>query len=330
MCQLAITTVITCTFNIVLRYRWVSTESEGADPRMMIRVVQADRKGGIEVLSLRELPAPTIGAGDLLVRTIASTINPVDRNIRLRDLNFPLTFGWDIAGVVVESNVLDFSPGDRVIAMTNPMPKGVGAWADLVALDAGTVAHAPSTASLAEAATIPLAGLTALQAWNMLTLSAGDRVLVTGAAGAIGGFAVQLAVHAGVHVDGLVSRPGHVNAARSLGAGFVTKDPKALPLNTYDAILDSIRLPAMSIVDVRELVKENGQYVVTGKDESNIPGGHAIQVTADRDGLQQLVKMVDAGALQLRIAAHYPLSQIHDAHQHFEAGGVLGKIVIDF
>jgi NADPH:quinone reductase-like Zn-dependent oxidoreductase len=294
------------------------------------RAVQADRTGGIDVLTLRLVPPPTAGAGQVLIRTVASTINPVDRKMRANEsLKFPLTLGWDISGVVIESNVPDYKPGERVIAMTNPMATGVGAWTDLVALDAGQVTHAPVGVSLGEAATIPLAGLTGLQAWNTLVLSPGKRVLVTGAAGAIGGFVVQLAVSAGVHVDGLVSRPGHVSPVRNLGARFVTEDPAGLPPRSYDAVIDTIALSSRG-VDVRQLVSRNGQYVTTGQDESKLPGGHSIRVRHDPEGLGHLVKLVDDGTLRLRVAAHHRLHKIHDAHKQVEAGGLLGKVVVDF
>lgn len=297
---------------------------------MSSRAVQADGIGGLEVLTLREVPPPTVGAGQVLVRTVASSLNPVDRKMRVNEnLTFPLTLGWDIAGIVVESDVLDYHPGDRVIAMTNPMDTGVGAWTDLVALDADQLAHAPTRVSLSEAATIPLAGQTAIQAWNALVLSPGDRVLVTGAAGAIGGFVVQFAVNAGIQVDGLVSRPTHVNLVRSLGAGLVTKDPTALPTGTYDAVVDTVALPSKG-VDVRELVTEKGQYVATGKDDSQIPGGRSIRVTHDPEGLHHLVKMADDDAKLESVVAHYGLHEIHDAHEHVEAGGLLGKVVLDF
>jgi NADPH:quinone reductase-like Zn-dependent oxidoreductase len=295
---------------------------------MATRAVQADGLGGLDVLTLREVSAPTSGAGQVLVRTVASTINPVDCKMRAnQNLTFPLTLGWDVAGVVVESDVLDYRPGDRVIAMTDPMSSGVGAWTDLVGLDAEQLAHAPTSVAMSDAVTIPLAGLTALQTWNKLVLSPGDRVLVTGAAGGIGGFAIQLGANAGIEVDGLVSRSSHVNPVRSLGAGFVTSDPSALPARAYTAVVDTIALPSKGF-DVRELITDDGQYAATGKDDSKIPGGHSIRVTYDPEGLGHLVKIVDDGALSLRVAAHYGLHEIRAAHEHFEAGGLLGKVVL--
>lgn len=295
-----------------------------------MRVVQADGLGGAEVLALRETAEPSCGPGQVLVRSVASTVNPVDRKMRAnQNLSFPITLGWDVAGIVVESAVAEYQPGDRVIAMTNPMQSGIGAWADLVALDASHLAHAPLSVSLAEASGIPLAGLTAQQAWAKLELSPGDRVLVTGTAGAIGGFAVQFAAHDGVQVDGLVARPTHIDHVKELGAGFVTEDPSAVPKRAYAAIIDTVSLPTKG-VDVREFVTVGGQYVATGKDSSGIPGAQSVMVSHDPDGLAHLAKLVDDGALRLRVVAHYGLEDVRVADEHAATRGLLGKVVLHF
>lgn len=295
---------------------------------MSVRALQLDRPGGLDALTLREVPTPIPKPGQILVRTVASTINPLDRKTRTKPhLSFPITLGSDVAGVVVASDAAGFRPGDRVIALTFPIEHGVGAWSDLVALGPGQVAHAPTTASLTEAATIPLAGLTALQTWNAVDVSPGERVLVTGAAGGIGGFLVQLASNAGMKVDGLVSRRNHVESVKNLGAGFVTADPGELPAHAYDVIVDPIAIPSKG-VDLRAFVTDGGQYVAVGSDESQIPGGREISVDDDPAGLSRLVKLVDDGALELRVAAHYSLRDFRAAHEFFESGGVFGKVVL--
>ena len=294
---------------------------------MSVRAVQADRPGGPEVLEVREVPAPETGPSQILVRTVASSLNPIDRKMRGREtLTFPLTLGWDLAGMVVDSDVSRFKPGDRVIAMIDPLLTGIGAWSDLVALDADVVAFAPDRAALTEAATLPLAGLTALQAWNKLSLHASSRVLVAGAAGAIGGFLVQLAVRDGHAVDGLVSRPSHLATVKSLGAELVTDDLEALPEQGYDAIVDTVGLTAV----LGRFVTADGHYVVTSKEQPDLPRSHPVRVAADAGQLGQLARMVDAGELRLRVSAHYGLYDVHDAHWHFEAGGLLGKVVLVF
>ena len=154
-----------------------------------MRAIQIDRFGGPTVLEVREVPNPVPAAGELLVRTTASSINPVDVKTRSRVYEtgippLPMMLGWDLAGMVADRGTTVLRPGQRVIAMSPQLAAGAGTWADLVALPAGLVAPAPATVSLGEAATLPLAGLTAWQALDWLRLGVGDRLLVTGGAGA--------------------------------------------------------------------------------------------------------------------------------------------------
>lgn len=296
-----------------------------------MRALQLDRPGGIDALTLRDIEAPTAGPGQVLIRTVASTINPLDRKTRGKpDLPFPLTLGSDLAGVVVTSDGPDYRPGDRVIGLAFPKDDGLdGMWSDLVALSAAQMAPAPKSVSLGAAATIPLAGLTALHAWRAVRPVPGGRALVTGAAGGIGGFLVQLAVRAGMTVDGLVARPEHAEPVAKLGASLVTADADDLPPHAYSVILDPIALPVRGF-DLRPYVADAGQYVAVGTDESQIPGGQEISVDDDPDGLRRLAELVDDGALDLRIAARFELSDFAAAHELFEAGGQFGKVVLDF
>jgi NADPH:quinone reductase-like Zn-dependent oxidoreductase len=185
-----------------------------------MRAVQIDRHGGIDVLTLREVPTPVPAAGEVLVRTIASSLNPVDWKTRVWDRGpaFPMTLGWDLSGVVAHSTVPRFAPGDRVIAMSGQIATGLGTWADLVAVPARILTAAPRRLPLVEAAALPLAGLTASQALERVKPGPGERILLTGAVGGVGSLAIQLARRSGARVDALVSRPGHVPAARELGA----------------------------------------------------------------------------------------------------------------
>ena len=130
-------------------------------------------------------------------------------------------------------------------------------------------------------------------------------------------------------VDGLVSRPTHIEPTASLGAERVAADPDELPAHAYAAIVDPIKSPAKGI-DVRRLIADGGQYVAVGSDESKIPGSQAVTVDDDPAGLRRLAELVDAGALELRIAAHYGVTDFAAAHAFFESGGLLGKVVLHF
>ncbi|MDT0570864.1 NADP-dependent oxidoreductase [Streptomyces sp. DSM 3412] len=289
--------------------------------------VQIDVHGGPEVLEVREIAEPVPGPGEVLVRTVASSLNPVDWKTRAWDVGpqFPMTLGWDLAGVVVASSSAEFAVGDRVIAMSAQIATGRGTWAQSVALPDHLLTHAPTTLSLAEAATLPLAGTTALQALAKLRLVSRGRLLVTGAAGAVGGLAVQLARRAGVAVDGLVSRAEHIDVVRELGADTVVDLATDLPKEAYDAVLDTAG------VDVSSSLVEGGRYVsISDEPLPAVPGAAKSYVQESKKDLAELVELAEAGRLRVRVAEHHPVTAVRTAHERFEAGGLSGKVVLLF
>ena len=173
---------------------------------------------------------------------IASTINPVDVKTRTPGTpqqagRFPAVLGWDLAGIVITAPIESgWSPGDRVIAMHPPRPDGSGSWQQYVTIPAQFLAPAPESVDLPTAATLPLAALTADQALQRLDLKDGERLLITGAAGGVGGMAVQLAARAGFTIAGLVSRPEHEAAVLELGAASAHSNPTSM--SAFDAIFD--------------------------------------------------------------------------------------------
>jgi NADPH:quinone reductase-like Zn-dependent oxidoreductase len=298
-----------------------------------MRAVQIDRFGGPEVLEINEVPRPSMRDGEVLVRSIATSINPIDCKLRSKDrqLGLPLTLGWDLSGVVVDSTVSDFSAGDRVIAMSNVVYTRNGTWADFVALPLGDVAPAPDNVTMLEAATLPLVGMTALQAWRSITVGRSDRVLVIGAAGAIGAHLVQHAVNARVSVDGIVRRNRQVGVVKEFGADLVTTNCALLSKLAYDVIFDTVGLPELDS-SARQLLKPNGQYVMLPS-AADLPGDvNARRVFVERDpaGLKELADMVENGKIRLRVAASYPVCDVRAAHRHFEGGSLLGKVVMKF
>lgn len=292
-----------------------------------MRAVRIDRHGGTDVLAVRELPEPVPGPGEVLIRAVASSLNPVDWKTRTWDVGpeLPATLGWDLAGVVVAGEDSGFRPGDRVVAMSAQIATGRGTWSEQVVLPAGLVTTAPSALPLEEAAALPLAGTTALQALEQARLSAGQRILVVGAAGAVGGLAVQLARRAGAAVDGLVSRPEHIDEARALGAEQVWSDPAGLPSGGHQVVLDTAG------TDASRALAPGGRYVsIADHPLPDVPGAAKSYVQENRDQLARLVALVDAGELRLRIGARYPLDEVRAAHEYFEAGGRLGKVLLTF
>nr|BFD89850.1 NADP-dependent oxidoreductase [Kitasatospora sp. Xyl93] len=301
-----------------------------------MRAIRIDRFGSPEVLDLVEDRRPLPGPGEVLVRTVATGINPVDDKTREGAIGegtppLPLTLGWDLAGVVVDGGASPLRAGDRVFAMSHQLDTARGTWADLVALPAEAVAVAPRTVSLVEAATLPLPGLTALQTLDWLAVSAGERLLVAGAAGAVGGLALQIARARGAEVDALVSRDGQAAFVREHGAGLVSTDPAAFGGRRYDAVFDTFG------AFVTEAVADGGRYASIATQAGPVPDLSARgvrtavhQVREDGAGLAELARLVDEGALHPRVHATYGLHRIRAAHERFREGGLTGKIVVTF
>lgn len=289
--------------------------------------------GGPEVLSIVDAPAPDPGPGEALVAVVASTINPVDVKTRTPGTpqkvgQFPAVLGWDVAGVVVTAPANSgWHPGDRVIAMHPPAPDGSGSWQQYATIPVARLAPAPESVDLPSAATLPLAGHTADQALNRLDVRPSERLLITGATGGVGSMAVQLAAHADIKVTALVSRPEHEAPARELGAVEATSDPATV--GEFDAILDTA-----GVFDHPHLLREGGRLITVSDDaipdalEQRAASAEHNYVQHSPRRLQALSHLVDSNHLRLRVAHHYPLAQIVQAHQRFEAGGILGKIAL--
>ncbi len=289
--------------------------------------VQIDRHGGPEVLAVREVPVPTAGAGEVVIRTVASTINPVDWKTRVWDVGpqFPMTLGWDLAGIVVACDSSAFAVGDRVVAMSAQVATGLGTWAELVVLPENLVTRAPASVPLIEAAALPLAGVTALQALALLNLKAGDKLLITGAIGAVGRTAAALAGQAGAVVDGLVSRESHLETAQGLGLAFVTHTASDFKDESYDAVFDTAG------VDVSAALVPGGRYVsVADEALPEIPGAAKSYVQQNREDLAELVRLVDAGVVRPYVDHYFSVHRVRVAHELFEKGGLTGKVALYF
>ncbi|GCD96852.1 NADPH:quinone reductase [Embleya hyalina] len=303
-----------------------------------MRAIRIDGFGGFDRLRVEDVSEPRLGIGDVLVRTIASAINPVDDKTRRGGIAGampapPMVLGWDVAGVVLDPGAAmdDLRVGDRVFAMVPQLATGHGTWADLIAIPAHQVARAPEGTSLVEAATLPLPGLTAWQALAGLELRSGQRLLVAGGTGAVGGIAVQLARHVGVEVHALVSRPAQVAAVRALGAEQAFDDPAALEPGTYDAVFDTFGAPVL------DAIADGGRYTSVATEAGPVPDlSHRKvrttlhQVSPDAGALAEIARLVDAGALRARVHAAFPLHRVREAHEHFARGGLTGKIALTF
>lgn len=309
-----------------------------------MRAVVVRSFGGPEALEIEEVPVPGTGAGQVRIRVEAASVNPVDVAVRtgllveagLVERREVHGIGWDVAGVIEEvgAGVTGFAPGDRVIGLADRLDLPLGAYAEQIVLDAGAVAPAPARATPAQAATLPLNGLTADQALGLTGLTEGQTLLVTGAAGGLGGYAVELAVTRGLRVVA-VAGAGDEELVRSLGAEFfVPRDAELgsavrelVPGGTHGAI-DAAVIGTAALTAVRN----GGSLVAVLGGTAPVPlrGTRVSNVWIRADGarLAELARLVDEGRLTLRVADALPLAEAAAAHERFTAGGLRGRLVL--
>jgi len=308
-----------------------------------MKAVRYHSYGGSDVLVYEDADRPAAGAGQVVVKVAGTAFNPVDVAIRAGFLQqvFPVTLphipNFDVAGVIAEvgEGVSGWSAGDTVVAflpMTAP-----GAAAEYVAAPAEVLAAAPRTVELADAAALPSAGLTAWQAlFEHAEVKAGQSVLVNGAGGAVGGYFVQLAAHAGITVTATASARS-IDRIRSYGAGRIV-DYTATPLlhavagEQFDAVLNLVRTSPEETAQLVGPVADGGVFVSTttpGPEDAG-RGVRTVRmlVRSDAAQLAELVARVDAGDLQIEVAERRPLADLAAAHDQAVAGRLAGKTVL--
>jgi NADPH:quinone reductase-like Zn-dependent oxidoreductase len=307
-------------------------------------VVEAPDYGPPEVLRLTTRPEPEPTPGRVRVRVAAATVNPADAGTRagafawrLPDLPKPFVLGWDFAGTVLD-DAGGFRAGERVAGMIPwfALGTGEGAAADIVSADPSWLGRVPAGLDDVVAATVPLNGLTARQAVEVLAIGPGAVVAVTGASGAVGGFATQLLAAAGAHVIAVASRGDEAYVA-SLGAkDVVTRTPDAdlsaairevAPAAGVDAVFD----PGSAGAGLLAVIRDGGVHVASTAPLPDPGRGirmARVEVEPDAAQLQSLLDDVGAGRLQTRVAATLPFGDAAEAHRRVEAGGLRGKIVL--
>jgi NADPH:quinone reductase len=304
-----------------------------------VRAVEVTAFGGPDVLRPAERPNPEPGPGEVLVEIHATTVNPTDlatrdgtSRRRLPDLEPPFLLGWDLAGEVLGTGA-DASPHtrERVVGMIPFVQIGgrVGAYAELAAVEPAWLAPLPAGVPFEEAATLPLNALTARQALDLLGLPAGDTLLVTGASGGVGGFAVQLAVADGLRVIAVAGRDDE-NWVASLGAHEVlAHDADLSGTETVDGVLDAVPLGSGASTAT---LREGGMAVFTRPPNPPEPDRalryETILVKPDALMLSGLAEQLAAGRLRTRVAHVLPLEEAARGHELAEAGGLRGKVVL--
>ncbi|MEG3627312.1 NADP-dependent oxidoreductase [Streptomyces poriticola] len=285
--------------------------------------------GGPEAVRIVDAEVPQPGAREVRIKVAAASLNPVDAAVRdgvFGGAGTSLGLGWDVAGAVDAAGAeAGWSAGEEVVALDAGMIKPLGTHAEYVVVPAEAVARAPRTADAVHAATLPLNALTAAQALDLLEPTRGSSLLITGAAGAVGGYAVQLAARRGVTVTAL-AREDDAAFVRSLGAAHFTGGEVGAA--SFDAVLDTAVLGARALGWVRD----GGAYagVIPGAAPAAERGVRvdAVEVAADGARLAELVRLVEEGVLTLRVAERYALEDAAKAHARLAEGGVRGRLVL--
>ena len=257
------------------------------------------------------------------MRVVATSMNPTETALRsgrlagIVPVELPLTLGWDVAGIVA---------GAPVIGMLD-----LGAAAEVAVAPAGRVVRAPEAVSLVDAAALPLAGMTAWQAvGEHAQVGAGERVLINGAGGGIGGFAVQVAKHRGTYVIATAS-PRSAVAVAALGADEVldyTAGP--LRLEPVDAVVNCAAIDAAAAAALPGLVRDGGRVVTVAtpvEPAGEVRAWHMV-VRNDPADLAELVRLVDLGVIRLDISGRRDLADLPELHRLSERGELRGKVVV--
>jgi NADPH:quinone reductase-like Zn-dependent oxidoreductase len=323
-----------------------------------MKAIVCTRYGPPEVLQLKDVEKPSPRENEVLIKIHATTVNAGDCEIRsfkvpiwlwlpmrlffgLRKPKRPI-LGQELAGEIeaVGKDVKSFNKGDKVFASTGI---GLGAYAEYICLadkpDEGVLATKPMNMTYEEAAAVPTWGLNALHFLNKANIQPGQKVLINGACGSIGTFAVQLARYFGAEVTG-VDSPEKLEVLRSIGAHRVidyTREDFTQHKQSYDVIFDVVGKSSFSR-GLRSL-KENGFYLFANPRLAHIIRGLWTSITSNRkviagaarfnnDDIVFLKELIEEGKLKSVIDRSYPLERIPEAHRYVESGHKKGHVAI--
>lgn len=308
-----------------------------------MKAAQINEYGDTSVININELETPKPGKGQVLVEVYASSINPFDTIVRqgyvkdMMPLNLPATLGGDLAGIVSEvgDEVSSVKVGDKVFGQANAVAGNSGSFAEFAVTRDDQVAKLPDNLNYQESASLPLVGVSALQALNdHLELTSGQKILIIGGSGGIGSIAIQIAKHKGAYVATTASGASIVTT-KQLGADEVidykSQDVSEI-ISNFDAIFDTAG--SESFNSTLKVLKRGGKAVTMAAqpDEklANELGIIIISqmtiVTAEK--LTELTKLVEEGVVKPITDTVFPLDKIQDAFKAKESGNVVGKIVI--
>jgi NADPH2:quinone reductase len=315
-----------------------------------MKVIGLTKFGGPEVLQIIDLPEPHPGPGQIRVRVHAAAVNPSDIAVRasgyggrMAGLPLPHIPGWDAAGVIdaigpdVDKRL---AVGERVLAITNAMSAYKGAYQQLLIVPAASVVRAPRNLDFPAASALLMNALTARLGLDGMALQRGRTLAVSGSAGALGGYVIQLAKADGLRVIAdvsdatadreLVKRLG-ADELVARGAGF-TDRVRALVPNGVDGIFDTALLNGAAV----PAIADRGMLVTVRAWNEPVERGVRVfpvlvaAAITDTTKLERLRDLAEAGVLTPRVAKVLPASQAAEAHRILEKGGIRGRLVLDF
>ncbi|MBW1603461.1 NADP-dependent oxidoreductase [Streptomyces sp. JJ66] len=289
-------------------------------------------------LTVGEMPDPKVGPDQVLIEVRAAGVNPVDWKLMTGGLDgvldavFPVIPGWDVAGVVraLGMDAPEFAVGDEVMAYARKDMLHAGTFAQYVAVNATHVARKPAALDWARAGGLPLAGLTALRSLDRLAVGPDDVLLVHGASGGVGGFAVQIAVDRGARVIGTASPRNH-DYVRALGATPVaygeglTDRVRELAPEGVSAVAD---FAGGQLETTLAVLAPKGRHASVVDGDVVEHGGHLVWVRPDGAALTELAGLVERGAVTVEVERTFPLEQVGAAFDASRTGHARGKLVI--
>jgi NADPH:quinone reductase-like Zn-dependent oxidoreductase len=311
-----------------------------------MKAIVLDAFGGPDQLKIKDIDVPQVQAGEVLIAVKAAGINPIDLHSRAGNgaaeaLELPFVLGWEIAGVVTETGegTQGFTKGDRVFGMTR-FPDSGGGYAEFVTAKASDIAHIPDNLGFADAASVPMKALTAWQALvDRGNIGNNDRILIHGASGGVGHFAVQIARQLGAHVYGTCS-PENADMVSALGCNTVIdyhKSDFTKVARDLDFVLETVGGDEHTLRSL-ETLRTNGRLVhLPGPISDKVKKAAAdkqltaeyLTVQPNGSQLRALAEWLKDGRLKVRLGLTYGFDQIQEAHRALEKETVPGSVVLE-
>ena len=296
------------------------------------QAIQFTAYGGSDVLKLETLPVPVPGAGEVLIKVLFAGVNPIDWKLRsgayqaFMPVTFPSRPGIDVAGVIEEvgPEVATWKKGQAVFGLAR------GGYAEFAVAKATEIAAKPETRSFENAAALPVGALTAWQLVEEAGVNASHRVLVQGAAGGVGLFAVQFAKLRGAHVFGSASG-ANGEFVRGLGAEPLDYAKGVLSVKNLDVVIDTV---GGAVLESSYALLKKGGVLVTAAGQPSAERAKALGITAKSVGrgpatsLAIIADLAAAGKIRVEVQKAFPLAQAAQAHELSQGGHGRGRILL--